>query len=202
VTEAVGVLLAAGAGTRMGRPKALVTDPDGTPWLHVGVHALLDGGCDRVVVVLGAAAERARALLPRRDGVTVVVAEDWAAGPGASLVAGLAAVTGSATACVSLVDLPGLPATAVRRVLGDGGRPTTLRRAVFGDRPGHPVLVGSAHRASLVDAVAADPGDRRAGAWLRRAGVAPVDCTDLWDGTDRDRPTASGLSTDGRRGAS
>ena len=28
-----GLLLAAGAGSRMGTPKALVVDPDGTPWL-------------------------------------------------------------------------------------------------------------------------------------------------------------------------
>ncbi|WP_370871663.1 NTP transferase domain-containing protein, partial [Curtobacterium sp. A7_M15] len=51
------MLLAAGAGTRMGRPKALVAAPDGTPWLRLGVDALLAGGCGRVVVVLGAAAD-------------------------------------------------------------------------------------------------------------------------------------------------
>ena len=43
----LGLLLAAGAGTRMGRPKALVDD-----WLVRSVETLAD--CDRVVVVLGA----------------------------------------------------------------------------------------------------------------------------------------------------
>lgn len=190
MTEVVGVLLAAGAGTRMGRPKALVAEPDGTPWLHLGVDALLDGGCDRVVVVLGAAAERARTLVPTGDGVTVVVAEEWATGPGASLVAGLTAVTGPATACVSLVDLPGMPAAAVRRVIGDGDRSAALRRAVHDGVPGHPVLVGPAHRAALVAALSRDP-ERGAGPWMASSGAEPVECGDLWDGHDRDHPTAA-----------
>lgn len=188
VTDVVGVLLAAGAGTRMGRAKALVSEPDGTPWLHLGVDALLDGGCDRVVVVLGADADRARALVPAGDRVSVVVADDWTAGPGASLAAGLGAVTGSAAACVSLVDLPGLPAAAVRRVIGAGDRRTVLRRAVHGGAPGHPVVVGAAHRAALRAALSRD-GARGAGPWLASTGAEPVECADLWDGHDQDRPT-------------
>ena len=59
----VGLLLAAGAGRRMGTPKALVHDADGTSWLRRSVAALLDGGCTPVHVVLGAGAEEARTLL-------------------------------------------------------------------------------------------------------------------------------------------
>lgn len=184
----VGVLLAAGAGTRMGRPKALVRDPAGTPWVALGVAALLDGECDAVVVVLGAAAETARELVPVRPDVRVVVAPDWSDGPGASLAAGLRALPDGAAACISLVDLPGLPAAVVRRVLA-GPRPGgVLRRAVHAGRPGHPVLVGPEHRAALVAAVVREPGDRSAGAWLRGAGVESVPCDDLWDGADQDRP--------------
>ena len=61
-----GLLLAAGAGTRMGRPKALVVDADGTSWLARGVEALRAGGCDEVAVVLGAAVDEARGVRPRR----------------------------------------------------------------------------------------------------------------------------------------
>ena len=46
------MLLAAGAGTRYGMPKALA---EGGAWLRSGVAALRDGGCDEVVVVLAAA---------------------------------------------------------------------------------------------------------------------------------------------------
>ena len=80
-----GLLLAAGAGTRMGRPKALV---DG--WLTRAVDSLESAGCDGVTVVLGAGADEASALLADA-GVEVrqVVAADWADGMGASLRAGL-----------------------------------------------------------------------------------------------------------------
>lgn len=190
-TRAVGVVLAAGAGTRMGTPKALVRSPAGVPWPTLAVEALRAGGCAEVVVVLGAAADEARRRVPADPDVRVVVAADWAAGPGASLAAGLRALGDEDAACITLVDLPTLPAGVVRRVLGAGPDREVLRRAVFGERPGHPVLVGAAHRAALVAAVTADPGDRSAGAWMRRAGVTPVDCTDLWDGTDRDHPAPS-----------
>ena len=189
-----GVVLAAGAGTRMGTPKALVRDAAGTPWVQLAVAALLEGGCGEVVVVLGAAAGTAQELVPDRADVRSVLAEDWSAGPGASLATGLRALDGETVACVSLVDLPTLPSAVVRRVLGRADDPDVLCRAVFGDRPGHPVLVGPAHRAALVDAVTSDPTDRVAGAWLRRARVVGVDCADLWDGADRDRPGRSGPS--------
>jgi len=56
----VGVVLAAGEGRRMGMPKALVRDPDGTSWLRRAVETLSDAGCAPVVVVLGAQADEAR----------------------------------------------------------------------------------------------------------------------------------------------
>ena len=47
-----GVVLAAGAGTRYGMPKVLA---GGGQWLRSAVSALHGGGCDDIVVVLGAA---------------------------------------------------------------------------------------------------------------------------------------------------
>jgi len=52
----VGILLAAGASTRMGRPKALVASR-GQSFLVRGVRALWSA-CDRVIVVLGSDADR------------------------------------------------------------------------------------------------------------------------------------------------
>lgn len=178
-----GLLLAAGAGRRMGGPKALVRDPDGTSWLVRAVTALVDGGCDGVTVVLGAAADEARALVPH--GTDVVVADDWDDGMGASLRAGLGALGRAVDAAlVSLVDLPDVGADVVARVLAAGAGPGVLARAAYDGRPGHPVLLGRDHW----DAIAASAsGDRGARDYLAAHEVALVPCGDLATGRDVDR---------------
>ncbi len=179
-----GLLLAAGSGSRLGTPKALVRDADGTSWLLRAVSTLRDGGCDRVTVVLGASADEARALLPD-DGVSVVVAEDWAEGMGASLRAGLAALVGAdgEAVVVSLVDLPDVTAEVVRRVTGLGTDPGVLARAAYDAVPGHPVLLGRNHWAGVA---AAATGDRGARDYLAEHALFMVECGDLATGHDVD----------------
>ncbi|WP_395245971.1 NTP transferase domain-containing protein [Agromyces sp. MMS24-K17] len=193
----VGVLLAAGAGSRMGGPKALVRDAiTGEPWTVGAVRMLRDAGCGRVIVVLGGGADEARALLARDSGsgvdgidsaVEVVVAEDWASGLAASFRAGLraAATTTADAALLTLVDLPGLPPAAGARVVAAAGPDLAgaAARAVYDGRPGHPVLIGRDH---WTEAAAAVHGDAGAGAWLRAVGAIEVECGDLADGRDRD----------------
>ena len=177
-------MLAAGAGTRAGAPKALRTDADGVPWLHRAVAALRGGGCDPVLVVLGAEADAARALIP--EGVEAVVADDWADGLSASLKAGLRAIDADADAAVvTLVDLHGLPAEAVARILESPVEATTLRRATYAGRPGHPVLLGRDHWTA---AAASAEGDRGAGRYLKTQGAELVELSGLWDGEDDDGP--------------
>lgn len=169
----------------MGRPKALVEGPDGAPWVASAVRTLLDGGCDGVTVVLGAAAPEARQLVP--DAARVVVAPDWAEGMSASLRAGLASlVDGDADAAlVHLVDLPDVGADVVQRVLALGAGPSVLARAAYGGRPGHPVLLGRDHWAGVLAQAHGDAGAR---AFLRAHDVVLVECGDLADGTDVDHP--------------
>jgi nicotine blue oxidoreductase len=178
-----GLLLAAGAGTRYGGPKALVRDPDGTSWLLRAVHALVP--CDGVTVVLGAEAEQVVRLLP--PSVEVVVASDWANGMGASLRAGLAAVAESEVEAdavvVSLVDLPDVTASVVARVLAAGTGSDSLARASYNGVPGHPVLLGRDHWSGV--AVEAR-GDRGARDYLADASVVLVECGDLATGRDVD----------------
>src|SRR5215217_1744632 len=140
VGDSVGLLLAAGAGRRMGRPKALVDT-----WLVDAVSTLREGGCARITVVLGAAADEARRLLDGYD-VEVVVAEDWDEGLGASLRTGLQSLGGStdpdtAAALVTLVDLPDVGPAVVRRLLDRPVSAETLARGVYDGTPGHPVLI-------------------------------------------------------------
>ena len=102
----------------MGGPKALV-ELDGEPLVRRALRVLADGGCAPCVVVLGAAADAVRAILPAD--VTAVEAPDWAEGMGASLRAGLAALPPDVDAVlVHLVDLPG--------VTGSRRRPPGRRR--------------------------------------------------------------------------
>ncbi len=53
-TRVAGILLAAGEGSRFGQPKALV-ELDGQTLAERGIHMLLAGGADPVLVVTGAA---------------------------------------------------------------------------------------------------------------------------------------------------
>lgn len=179
-----GLLLAAGAGRRMGGPKALMRDGDGTSWLLRALDALAP--CEGVTVVLGAAADEVALLLP--SAVDRVVAPDWESGMGASLGAGLAALEGTDACCVliTLVDLPDVSAEVVSRVLGmvDTG-PTALARASYDGRPGHPVLIGRAHWEAAAEAAV---GDRGARDFLARADVVLVECGDLATGRDVDEP--------------
>jgi molybdenum cofactor cytidylyltransferase len=174
----VGVLLAAGAGQRYGKPKVLV---DG--WLDIAVRALRDGGCADVVVVLGAAEVTAP------PGVCAVTARDWHAGLSVSVRAGLAQAdrTKAEFAVLHVIDTPDVGAEVVARVLDHalasrGG----LARAYFGDRPGHPVVLARRHWPGVLAAMSGDAG---AGAYLRsRTDVEKVDCSDLASGCDVDEP--------------
>ncbi|WP_210439874.1 nucleotidyltransferase family protein [Nocardioides xinjiangensis] len=181
MTSVAGLLLAAGSGERFGGPKALARDDDGTSWLLRSVQALRP--CAEVVVVLGAEAERAAALLPMS--VSRIRADDWAEGMGASLSAGLTALAGTRhdAALVSLVDLPDVGGDVVARLVGTSRGSADLARAAYDGMPGHPVLIGRDHWTGVV---ATATGDRGARDYLAQHEVALVECGDLASGADVD----------------
>jgi CTP:molybdopterin cytidylyltransferase MocA len=187
MSAVLGLLLAAGAGRRMGTPKALLRDEHGEPFLRRSVAVLREGGCQDVLVVLGAGSDRAADLLD--EGVAVVVAEDWAEGMGASFRAGLAAAERTEATCalVSLVDLPDVGAAVVRRVVEQGGTTgqAVLARAAYDGAPGHPVLIGRDHWAGVS---ATARGDRGARDYLADHPPTLVECGDLATGRDVDTP--------------
>jgi CTP:molybdopterin cytidylyltransferase MocA len=168
----------------MGRPKALVRDDDGTSWLQRSVSVLREGGCARVVVVLGAGADDARLLLDEAAADEVVVAEDWATGMSASLRAGLRSLGPEVDAAlVSLVDLPDVGAAVVARVVAHAAGPQALARAVYAGRPGHPVLLGRDHWSAVLAEAAGDEGAK---GYLAAGRPTLVECGDLATGRDVD----------------
>lgn len=171
---AVGVLLAAGAGSRYGSPKVLA---EGGRWLEGAVRALLGGGCEEVLVVLGAADS------PMPDGARAIFASDWASGMSASLKAGLSEAGDAAFAVVHVVDTPDVGVEVVHAVL-EAARTSGLARAVFDGSPGHPVVFGQQY---WDEVVAVSTGDKGAREFLRgRSDVVLVECSQWATGVDHD----------------
>ncbi|WP_330172829.1 nucleotidyltransferase family protein [Streptomyces sp. NBC_01498] len=200
-----GLLLAAGGGRRLGgRPKALLPYR-GRPLVEHAARSLREGGCERVYVVLGAAADevRSRAVLP---GCVLVENPGWGSGMGSSLRAGLAALAAPApptlsapsapsalaspgpvprAALVALVDQPGIGPAAMARVRAAYRSPGTLAAAAYAGVRGHPVLFGAEHWAGI----AADAtGDQGARGYLRSRArdIVLVECGDVAEAYDID----------------
>ncbi|MGW1557219.1 nucleotidyltransferase family protein [Streptomyces sp. NPDC002144] len=174
-----GLLLAAGGGRRLGgRPKALLVHR-GRPLVEHAVGVLRAAGCERVHVVLGAAADEVRERA-RLEGCVLVENPGWADGMGSSLRAGLDSLagTGARGALVSLVDQPGIGPEAVRRVRAGFAGEDSLVSAAYDGVRGHPVLFGAAHWAGIA---ATATGDRGARAYLKkhREAITLVECGDV-----------------------
>jgi CTP:molybdopterin cytidylyltransferase MocA len=152
-----GLVLAAGAGSRFGRPKALV-EFDGRSLLDRAVATLHNGGCRQVLAVLGAEADQA--LAAATEPFTPVLNRRWGQGLSTSLKAGLAAVPERYDGVVvTLVDQPRIVPDAVRRLIGAAEEGATVAVAAYGQYRGHPMYFAREH----LDAIAAGAsGDRGA----------------------------------------
>lgn len=145
-----GLLLAAGAGTRLGVPKATL-EYRGERLVDRGVRTLAEGGCHPVVVVLGA-------VTPQVRGAVVVRNPDWRGGLGSSLRLGLAALPPRAAAVVvALVDQPLVRAEAVRLLVASGA---SVAVATYAGRPRNPVLIAREHFAAVAEYAVGDAGAR------------------------------------------
>lgn len=175
-----GLLLAAGAGSRLGRPKAVV-EVGGVRLVDRGVAMLRGGGLEPVVVVLGAAATEVQ-------GAVIVRNPYWRSGMGSSLRVGLASLPESADAVVvALVDQPLVGAEVIRRLSAAYGSGAGIAVASYGGAPRNPVLLRRDYWSRVAQTAVGDVGARP---FLRAnpALVAHVECGDIADPADVDTP--------------
>jgi len=180
------VLLAAGAATRYGADKLMVTLADGRPILAAAIDALSPHvGC--VVGVVGPQ-HRARAELLRARGCRVATCQQAAAGMGHSLAAGIAALPVCTDYLVALGDMPWLQAETVAQVVqySRDNASSVIIAPRFQGRRGHPILFRGTLRAQLL----ALEGDQGARAMMERhaAQIRYCEVEDAGILRDVDRP--------------
>lgn len=156
-----GLVLAAGASSRMGQPKALLRLPDGRPLARTQVDLLSAAGCDPVILVVGKDADPIAAAMP---GSRLVNNPEWASGRFSSVRAGLRSIPGTAPGCIVLpVDTVGVRGETIRAMLGrtEGAQAV---RPYFRGAPGRVIWLSRA----LVDALLAlDVAELRIDEWLK-----------------------------------
>lgn len=180
------ILLAAGASSRMGRPKALLPLA-GTPFVDAIAETLRTGGSRPVLVVLGCHEAEIRRTAKLRD-VAVVSHPGWALGRTSSIQAGLRALPADAEAAViALVDMPFVrPSTVASLLRVHRAAPPDVEAVLpsHGGRRGHPVLL----RRALFDRVLVLGPDEPLSAVIRAARCLPVPVDDPDIHTDLDAP--------------
>lgn len=155
------VVMAAGAGRRMGgRPKSLLLR-GGEPLLLRHIRLLAEAGADNIVVVLGHHAPRLaqvleRARWPAGVGVRWVTHPAPDLGPGASLRCALAALPAELPlVLVTLGDLPLVEAGDVQAIVQAWhGRPPGVELVLpaHDGQPGHPLALGASVRRAVMQA--------------------------------------------------
>jgi nicotine blue oxidoreductase len=191
-----GLVLAAGAGRRMGRPKALVR-LGGRLLVERAARTLTDGGCTPVLVVLGAGADEVRHAADLAE-VDVVDNPAWESGQSTSLRVGLVALSSRTAApppaavLVSVVDQPGMTAAVAARLISTWRNTrATVVQATYDGRPRNPVLFDGSVLDELAAAVDGDEGARSWLAERRRSApdsVVAVECSDIGAPDDVDTP--------------
>jgi molybdenum cofactor cytidylyltransferase len=182
----LAIVLAAGASTRMGSPKALLRAGDRT-FIRTILDTLREAGLPDAVVVVRAGQDAVAAEVAAAGFGRTVVNPRADEGQLSSLLAGLNAIDrpGVDAALVTLVDVPLATAGGIRLLLARAAAsPAPVLRAVHRGEHGHPVIF----KRRIFDALrAADPA-QGAKAVVRAAGVEDVETGDPGVVDDIDTP--------------
>ena len=144
VGPTIAILLAAGESRRMGQLKALLPW-QGSTLLEHQVNALLEGGADQVVVVVGHRAPELEAKLDGNERASCTVNPDYLQGKTTSLKAGIRAAAEFQPGVILIlnVDQPRKPET-IRELVQlhlAGGALITI--PTFNGKGGHPILLAA-----------------------------------------------------------
>jgi CTP:molybdopterin cytidylyltransferase MocA len=149
--KVAGVVLAAGAGTRMGGPKAELV-VGGTRLVDRAVAVLRAAGCDPVLAVVREGAEVANA--------TVLINPRPQDGLRSSLAIAIEAASNSDAIAVYLVDQPGIGAPAVSAVTA-AWRPGRIAVGDYAGTRAHPVVMSPQLWRVALKRAGPDDGARR-----------------------------------------
>ena len=157
------VILAAGASTRMGRPKQLL-EYQGSTLIHHAASTAVDSLCEPIVVVLGAYAERIEPEIKSLP-VTIAPNPDWRDGMSTSLRVGmetLLTLTPKLDALVlMLCDQPFVSTSLINQLVGtyQAGK-RTIVACQYAGVVGVPALFGK-NFFSLLSTLQGDRGARQ-----------------------------------------
>ncbi len=190
----IAIVLAAGASSRLGRPKQLL-EIDGETLLVRAVRAAMATQPGQVVVALGAEIDGCRRALAGIP-VRVLEIESWALGMGSTLAASVAAIEDRCCGMLVLgVDQPALDAAYLQRLTKCWAKTPGLAVATaYAGIVGVPAIFPAHWREQLM----ALSGDRGARQLLRAAGAnlltvdAPQLALDIDTADDWQRFTESG----------
>lgn len=170
----VGILLAAGTGSRFGGDKLLHPLPDGVAIAARAARNLVAAGLGVTAVVRPGDFPLADML--EQEGCMVTVCRDAARGMGASLAHAIAHETGADAWVIALADMPAITPATIKAVVAAVEEGALIAAPRFRNQRGHPVGFGAALRNELL----ALDGDEGAKAVLERHrdAVKLIECDD------------------------
>lgn len=147
--DLVGILLAAGQGTRFGADKRLYPiDAAGVPMAIASVRPLRAVLHDVIAIVEDAHNEIARLLC--QEGVRVIANTCAHDGMGTSIACGVAASAAARGWVIALADMPYVSEITVRAVVAALERGADIVAPVYRGRRGHPVGLSARHAQALM----------------------------------------------------
>jgi len=164
-----GLILAAGASSRMGRPKALLPTGEGSPLALSQVSRLREAGCEPVVIVLGSDFD---VIAKHLAGCTVVHNANWEKGRFSSVQCGLRSLNEDGVVVLP-VDTVGVAPETIRQILDFAEEETPVAvRPTYDGNDGKLAWVSN----SLAKRITEIDEDTRLDHILRREATAlPVD---------------------------